>query len=575
MHQMYIAAQHLMINWISFKSISMSLRNYLLVFFTAISLAASAQVKTISNETGMLNRPKLVVGIVVDQMRWDYLYRYYSRYGNGGIKRLINEGFSCENTMINYLPSFTAVGHTCIFTGSVPALDGITGNEWIEQLSGKLIYCTEDSTVKSVGAESAEGKMSPRNLLVSTVTDELRIATNYQSKVVGISLKDRAAILPAGHTANAAFWLDDASGNFITSTYYMQQLPAWAAQYNKDKKIEQLIKNEWTTLYPLNTYMQSDSDNESYEGKFPDEKTTTFPHNIKEVYANPKTKGAFRSTPFGNTLTLDFAKAAVDGYQLGKGPATDFLTINCASTDYVGHMFGPNSVEIEDTYLRLDQEFEKFFTFLDASVGKGQYTVFLTADHGVAHTIGYMQKHELPGENWSSRPIMNNLNRLLIEKTGVDGLVRSGINYQVNFDLNKIEQQHLNYDSIKKICVDYLQQQPGIAYAVDINKIGSLPIPEPLKTMIVNGYNFKRSGGIQIILNPGWFEGYGNTGTTHGTWNPYDTHIPLVFMGWGIKQGSSNTVVNMTDIAPTIAALLHIQMPNGCIGKPIQEVSSK
>jgi len=520
-----------------------------------------------------IGRPRLVVGIVVDQMRWDYLYRYYDRYGTGGFRRLLGEGYSCENTMINYLPSFTAVGHSTVFTGSVPALDGIAGNEWTEQLTGKVVYCTDDSTVTTVGANNVTGKMSPRNLLVSTITDELRLATNFHSKVVGVSLKDRAAILPAGHVANAAFWFDDTTGSFVTSSYYMQQLPGWVEAYNKTRPVEKLVANGWNTLFPVNTYTNSDEDQQSYEGKYPGETATVFPHRIDEAYK--RSKGSFRPTPFGNTLTLDFARQAVDGYQLGSGAATDFLTINCASTDYVGHMFGPNSIEVEDTYLRLDKDLAAFFTFLDGKVGKGQYTVFLTADHGAAHAIGYMQKHGLPADFWYPRPLVDSLNQRLEAKFGVARLVRSLMNYQVNFDLDKVGSHQLDLDAIKLLCINYLKVQPGIAYAVDVDKLGQAPIPEPLKSMITNGYNFRRSGPVQIVLDAGWFDAYSKTGTTHGTWNPYDVHIPLVFMGWGIHHGSSNAAICMTDIAPTLAALLHIQMPNGCVGKPIVDVLKK
>ena len=539
-----------------------------LLHFLLVGMYCFSQLGPSSNPSLEIARPKLVVGIVIDQMRWDYLYRYYNQYGSGGFRRLLNEGYSCENAMINYLPSFTAVGHTCIFTGSVPALDGITGNDWTDQLTGKSTYCTGDTSVSTVGSSSHEGDMSPRNLLVSTITDELRIATNFQSKVVGISLKDRAAILPAGHTGNAAFWLDDTNGHFISSTYYMQKLPDWVNQFNNANNLIKLISNDWNPLFPLDRYSQSDSINQPYEGKLKDETDAVFPLKIREAYE--RNKGSFRPTPFGNTLTLDFARASIEGYQLGSGKATDFLTINCASTDYVGHMFGPNSVEIEDTYLRLDQDLEKFFTFLDTKIGKGQYTVFLTADHGAAHAIGYMKKHSLPAELWHSQPLVDSLNISLATLFGVNHLVRSGMNYQINFDMDAIYTRHLNFDSIKKVTVAFLERQPGIAYAVDVSKIGELPVPEPLKSMIINGYNFKRSGAVQIVLQPGWFEGSSKTGTTHGTWNPYDTHIPLIFMGWGISQGRSHAVVHMTDISATIAALLHIQEPNGSIGVPIE-----
>ena len=519
----------------------------------------------------VIQRPKLVVGIVVDQMRWDYLYRYYNRYGNGGFKRLINQGFSCENTLINYLPSYTAVGHSTIFTGSVPALHGIAGNEWTDQLTGKTVYCTSDSTVQSVGNESEDGRMSPRNLLVSTVTDELRLATNFQSRVVGVSLKDRASILPAGHTATAAYWFDDASGHFITSTYYMKQLPDWVNSYNNSHKIDQLIGKGWNTLYPISSYTSSDADDRPYEGKFKGETTSSFPHAINEIYK--QNKASLRSTPFGNALTIDFAKTAIDAYKLGNGPATDFLTINCASTDYVGHMFGPNSIEVEDTYLRLDQELAALFATLDSKIGQGQYLVFLSADHGAAHAVNFMKEHELPADFWMAKPLTDSLNKMLATKFNTPALVRSISNYQVNFNLGKIIGSGLDYDAIKKATVDFLQVQPGINYAIDVAHLGDAPVPEPIKSMIANGYNFKRSGGVQIVLTAGWFEGYSKTGTTHGTWNPYDTHIPLLFYGWNIKPGKTNRETHMTDIAATLAALLHIQMPNGCVGHVIEEVS--
>lgn len=518
-----------------------------------------------------VSRPKLVVGIVVDQMRWDYLYRYYDRYGEGGFKRLLNDGFSCENTFINYLPSYTAVGHTVIFTGSVPAIDGIVGNDWIDQITGRRWYCTEDTTVQSVGAPGKVGEMSPNNLLVSTITDELRLATNFRSRVVGVSLKDRASILPAGHTANAAFWFDDATGRFITSTYYMQALPQWVNKFNRDDLPARLTENGWKTLYPIDTYIQSTPDEVSWEGKFKGEKAAVFPHDLKTLYRQDH--GNIRSSPFGNTLTADFARAAVDGYNLGRGQATDFLTVNFASTDYVGHKYGPNSIEVEDTYLRLDKDLDAFFSFLDQKVGKGNYLVFLTADHGAAHAIGFMQAHHIPADFLVSSTIVKPLNESLEKEFGLDKLVTSSINYHLSFDVDRITQNKLSYEAVKKAAVVFLQKHPGIQFAADIDQIGLAPIPEPIKTRIINGYNTKRCGPVIMIPNAGWFGGHpGGTGTTHGTWNPYDTHIPLVFMGWNIQPGTTNRYVQMSDISPTLAALLHIQMPNGNVGDVITEL---
>jgi predicted AlkP superfamily pyrophosphatase or phosphodiesterase len=527
-------------------------------------------------KTASVDRPKLVVGIVIDQMRWDYLYRYYDRYGGDGFKRLLRHGFSCDNTQINYLPSFTAVGHTCIFTGSVPAFSGISGNDWVEQATGQRVYCTDDSTVKSVGAEdpeSKEGKMSPRNLLVSTITDELMIASNFRSKVVGVSIKDRAAILPAGHTANAAFWLSDSTGHFITSNYYMTKLPDWAENFNKKEPVKEYMKHPWNTLYPKTSYGNSDTDDQPYEGKFKGDSTTSFPHNLDSSYKIGKS--AFRYTPGGNTITLDFARQAIEGYQLGQGAFTDFLTINCASTDYVGHQFGINSIEIEDTYLRLDRDLADFFHFLDEKVGKDQYTVFVTADHGAAHSVWFNQNHDIPADYWDPKPLVENLNKELAKTFQADNLVDTCSNYQITFSMKAIHEHKLDLNSIKKVAIDWLSQQPGINYAIDLSKIGELPVAEPVRSMVMNGYYARRSGAIQLILNSGWFETHGKTGTSHGTWNPYDTHIPLLFMGWGIHPGSTNESVNMTDIAPTLAALLHIQMPNGCVGRPIVKVLTR
>jgi predicted AlkP superfamily pyrophosphatase or phosphodiesterase len=547
------------------------MRNYIVLFLTFLIQIVTIQAQPAG---APLVRPKLVVGIVVDQMRWDYLYRYYNMYGNSGFKRLLNEGFSCENTYINYLPSTTAVGHTCIFTGSVPSITGISGNDWVDQLTGAHVYCTDDSTVQSVGASTApDGKMSPRNLLVSTITDELRMATKFQSRVVGISLKDRAAILPAGHTGNAAFWLDDESGNFISSTYYMEKLPEAVKKFNSEKNIDKYLKADWNTLYPIKEYVQSDSDNKSFEGILPGEKEPVFPHDIKKAYL--QNRGSFRSTPFGNSLTLDFAKTILDAYQLGQGPATDFLTINCASTDYAGHLFGPNSIEEEDVFLRLDLDLASFFTTLDTKLGKGNYLVFLTADHGVASAVGYSRENRIPSDFYVSGTILANLEQLIQQKLGYYKVIRSGGNYQINFDLDRIAGYNADFNAIKQLVVDYLKKQPGVSYAVDMDRVQDAAIPEPIKTMIVNGYNFKRSGQVQVIFQPAWLESYAQKGTTHGVWNPYDTHIPLIFMGWDIHPGATANLVHMTDIAPTLATLLHIQAPNGNIGTPITELLTR
>jgi hypothetical protein len=542
-------------------------KSYPVISLLLVTNLAFAQSKFPAANT--IKRPNLVVGIVIDQMRWDYLYRYYNRYSDDGFKRLLKDGFRCENNYINYLPSSTAVGHSAIFSGTTPAINGIAGNDWIEQLTGKTVYCVSDSTVKGVGSNTKEGQMSPRNLLSTTITDELRLATNFRSKVVGVSLKDRASILPAGHNPTGAFWFDDANGSFITSTYYMSDLPAWVKAFNAKKEPEALLANGWSTLYPLNTYVQSGADDSPWEGKFSGEASPVFPHTLSKFYKTRK--GVMRQCPFGNTLTLDFARAAIDAYKLGKGEVTDFLTINCASTDYVGHMYGPNSIEIEDTYLRLDRDLAAFFKELDEKVGKGKYTVFLTADHGASHSVEFSKAHNMPGGYWKQAEYRDKLNSLLKEKYHEDKLVLAVGDYKVNFNRPKISAAKLDFEAIKKTCVDFLQDDPNTLFVVDMAHLDAAAIPDVIRTKIINGYNYRRSALVLVIPKSGFFES-GPTGTGHGEWNPYDTHISLIFMGWGIKPGVTYGNTYTVDIAPTIASLLKIQAPSGSIGSPISAV---
>lgn len=513
-----------------------------------------------------VQRPKLVVGIVIDQMRWDYLYRYQKRYTDGGFKRLLNEGFSCENTVIPYVPSVTAIGHTCIYTGSVPSIHGIAGNNFVK--NGEKVYCTDDDTVKPVGSNSEAGLMSPRNLWVTTIGDEMKIASNGRAKVVGVALKDRASILPAGHNPDGAFWFDDKSGNFITSTYYMNQLPKWVEAFNGKKLPEHYLSEKWNTLYPKDTYIESTSDENEYENGIKKGVKATLPLNLPELY---KKYGynIIRNTPFGNSLTFDMAKAAIDGEQLGADDETDLLAVSCSSTDYIGHQVGTHAVETEDTYLRLDKAIADFLSYLDTKVGKGNYLVFLSADHGAMNNARFLQDRRIPAGNWDDDTAAKKLNEVIAKEFPNTGdLVKTVMNYQVFFNREVIKNQHLDFAKIKQTVVDFLKEDSCVLYACDMEKTMTESIPEEVKYRIVNGYNRERSGDIQIVLKPNFYT-HGMKGTNHGAWNLYDTHIPLVFMGWGIKHGATTKRTFMTDIATTIGALIHVQAPNGCVGHPI------
>ena len=516
-------------------------------------------------------RPKIVIGLVIDQMRWDYLYRYYDKYSNNGFKRLLDKGFVCQNTLVNYIPSFTAPGHTCIYTGSVPSIHGIAGNNWIENQTGKGKYCTDDPNVYLVGDEKKSPSMSPANLLTTTITDELRLATNQKSRVFGIAIKDRGGIIPAGHLANAAFWYNEKNGNFTTSSYYPIQHPEWLQNFNKHKYGDSLTKLGWLLLKSAQEYDQSTTDATNYEKGFKGEKAPVFPH-VFDTLPDSNRYSILKSIPAGNTFTFMMAKACLEGENLGKGDDADFLAISLSSTDYAAHQFGPNSVEMEDMFLRLDIDIALFLNYLDKHYGKENYLLFVTADHGGAHNAEYLTDLDIPaGTTNANTP--SELNAFLKKEFKYDSLTLGLINYQVYLDYQRINKVKLDKEKIKSSIIKWLKNQPGVAYVIDMEDIDKTLVPEPIRSMTINGYNKNRSGEIQIILNPGWMDNGGRTtGTTHGSWNPYDTHIPLIWYGWHIQKGETNAPVNMTDITPTLAALLHIQMPNGCIGKPIEGV---
>jgi predicted AlkP superfamily pyrophosphatase or phosphodiesterase len=550
------------------KKVTQLLLLNLLITFTCFS-------QTTTKSVPQNARPKLVVGIVIDQMRWDFLYRYYDRYSSTGFKRLMKDGFNCENTFIPYCPTVTAAGHTCIYTGSVPAIHGIVGNGWYDYHEKREMYCSEDNSVQTVGSTNDNGKMSPKNMLTTTICDELKLATNFKSKVIGISIKDRGAILPAGHSADAAYWYDSKTGKFISSTYYMNELPKWVLDFNGADKITSYYEKNWNTLYPINTYLQSDSDTNQYESTPLGSDQKQFPYDLKR-FAEKKDYGKIRSTPYGNSLTMDFAKAALIQEQLGKDSITDFLAVSLSSPDYIGHAFGPNSVEVEDTYLRLDKELAEFLTFLDKQVGKNNYTLFLSADHGVAHIPGYLEKHKLPNGGVTGSATEKKLNAFLKEKFGYDSLCIGSGNYQFYLNHTLIEEKEADYEDVLEATIAYLKKVDGVDKVFEYADMQEAMLPKDLKEQFINGYYASRCGDVLVVLKPGYIDDeYDGKGTTHGIWSPYDAHIPLLFYGNGIAKGKTFEKVYMTDIAPTLSGLLHIQMPSGCIGNVIEDAIKK
>lgn len=471
-----------------------------------------------------IERPKLVVGLAVDQMRWDYLYYYYDKFGEGGLRRLVDEGYSCENTLINYMPTVTAIGHSSLYTGSVPALTGIAGNNF--HIDGQQVYCCADPTVKGVGSDSRAALMSPRNMLATTIGDQLKVATDFRSKVIGVALKDRASILPAGHSADAAYWYDNSVGHFVSSSYYMDALPQWVEDFNK--------KNHTKPGYDI------------------------------------------KPTDEGVTMTFRMAEAALENENLGNRGETDMLCVSVSSTDAVGHAYGTRGTENESVFMTLDKELAHFLSFLDAKVGRGNYLLFLSADHGGAHNPNFLKRHKIPAGGWEGGEAMKALNAHLTEKFhhNID-YINDAMNYQFFVNHKALDSLQLNCDDVKAEAVSFLKRDSQYLFVVDNEHAATASVPSRIREMIINGYNRNRSGDITIVLRTNVFDQKVDdryVGTQHGVWGPYDAHIPLVFMGWNVKHGSTSEPAHIVDVAPTVCALLHIQMPDACVGDAIMPV---
>ena len=491
----------------------------------AVCLVAQLQAQTKFND-----RPKLVVGIVVDQMRWDYLGRYYDKYQEDGLKRLIDQGYSCDNCLINYLPTVTAIGHTSAYTGTTPAFHGICGNSFY--IKGVKRSSCEDPDVQVVGTDKKQAS-SPVNLLANTIGDQLRLHTDFKSKVIGVSYKDRAAILPAGRSGNAAYWIDTKNGQFITSTWYMQELPKWAKDYNA-----QLKKN-------------------------------------KELQKVGKDVGLY---PLCGHITADMAIAALKGEKLGKGEVTDMLCVSFSQTDVIGHEWSTRGQHTDEAYLELDKDIAKLLKAFDKQVGEGNYLVFLTADHGAAHNFQFMEDHKLNGGawKWDEVYIADAMKSLTARFNLTKDVIKDCLDYRLVLDKEAIQEQGLDEQVLRDAIVEELLKLPHVAFAFDFKKAATAPVPEFLKERALKGYHHDRSGDIIFMLEPGWY-GFNSkwsspVGTTHGEWNPYDAHIPLLFYGWKVKHGATSREVHITDIAPTVCQKLHIQQPNACVGEAITEV---
>lgn len=514
-------------------------------------------------------KPKLVVGIVVDQMRYDYLIRYWDKFGENGFKKLVSGGISCTNTHYNYVPTYTGPGHTSIYAGATPSVHGIISNDWYSREINRNVYVTEDTTVSGTGSSAAAGKMSPKNLLSTNISDELRVGSNFRSKVIGVALKDRSSILPAGHSANAAYWFEPASGNFISSSWYINQLPSWVTDFNNKKLPAEYLKKPWTTLLPIEQYTESTADDSPYEDLYAGETKPVFPHNFPVL--GPNNYEFVKSSPAGNVLTKEFALAAMKAEELGKDEFTDILAISFSSPDYIGHQFGTHAIETEDNYLRLDIEIADLITQVEAYAGKGNVLFFLTADHAAIPNVKFLQDHKIPAGIYNIAGTSDTLNKFLNAKYGSQKWVLAFDNDQVYLDHMLLEKNKISLSEMTNEISKFLMQFKGVAGILTAEDLTKNEYTFGIRSLIQKGFYAKRSGDLAMILEPGLVE-YKTKGTTHGAGYTYDTHVPLLFYGWKIKKGSYPGHVDITDIAPTLSQILSIQPPSGTTGKVIEFV---
>jgi predicted AlkP superfamily pyrophosphatase or phosphodiesterase len=515
-------------------------------------------------------KPKLVVGIVVDQMRNDYIYRYWDRFGEGGFKRLINDGFYFKNAHYNYIPTYTGPGHSSIYTGATPRTHAIIANDWHIKSSAISNYCVSDTGVKSIGCTNKNGKMSPKNQLSSTIGDELKISTNQMGKVFSIAIKDRSAILPAGHGANGAFWYDEITGNFISSSWYIKELPSWVNAFNNKNFPKVYLTKGWQTLYPISSYSNSLADNNNYEASPVKKAAITFPYNYKD-FIEKNDFSIIKSNPYGNTITKDLAISCLINESLGKDNIPDLLCISFSSPDYIGHYYGPRSIEAEDIYLRLDKDIEDLLNTLDEQVGKNNYTIFLTADHGGADVPNHLIDYKIPAGYIKEKYLVTEIKKFLQRSFGDSSIFENNSNEQIFLDARKINQLNLKTAEVESKLADFLITINGISEAFTSSTLKTQCFyKNDYPTLLQNGYNHKLSGNVCYIYNPAWMD-YAEKGTTHGAGYNYDTHVPIIFYGNSIKKGNYFQYVSITQIAPTICELLQINQTNGCISDPLNE----
>lgn len=538
------------------------------------ALTAIFPAKTLSQEHKKIpsEKPRLIVGIVVDQMRMDYISRFWNKYGEGGFKKMIQGGTYCKNASYNFLINETAVGHATISSGALPSYHGIIANTWYVSLQDKVINCVEDEGYQTVGGNYESGRCSPSKLLASTIGDELKLSNGFKSKVIGIALDDDAAILSAGHSADYAFWFDTRSGSWITSSFYTDSLPAWLTEFNQKDIARLYLQWTWEPILPIEEYTESLPDLNIFEkginGKF------VFPYDLKRL---SQSRGSglnyelIKYTPFGNSFTKDLAIAAIVNENLGKDEYTDILTIGFSASEYIGKNFNSNSVEMEDAFIRLDKELEHFINFLDEFVGAENVLIYLTADHGLTHNPAFLEEQKIPSGEFNPNAVLSLLSSYLNIMYGEGNWIRYYYAQQVYLNRELIEDARISLEDFQQKVAMFLLQFEGVSNAVTSHTLQTTSFPDGIFRNIQNGFHQKRSGDIIINLSPGWTE-KSNNNSVKSSFAAGDNHVPLIWYGWKISRATINRSVSMIDIAPTLSFFLDIARPNASTGEVILEL---
>lgn len=534
---------------------------------------------TFTSRSQNVNSPKLIIGIVIDQMCYDYLYRYQDKFCENGFLKIMNQGTNCRNTLYNYVPTYTGPGHASIYTGTTPNNHGIVGNDWFEREGNKLINCVEDLNVKSVGTSSGDGLCSPINLKTNTITDQLKL-TYPSAKVISMSIKDRGAILPGGHLSDGSYWYDYATGKFITSSFFRNELPEWASKFNAENQVEKYMQQTWNTLLDLGAYGESGPDNSPYEHLLPGKTSPTFPYDLKSMNSGTTTNyDVFVSTPFANTYLTDLALRSLNAENLGKDEQTDFLCISYSTPDIAGHAFGPYSVELEDMYIRLDLEIARLIKKLEEEVGKDQFVLFLTADHAVVPVPQYLVDKKLPGGYVFLDEKLNTLKKDVALKFGVN-LISMEENLNIYLDHHSIDSLKIDRNKVADYVAAKIAEWAGIKAVFTAQQLISAGNDDEWREMVRKGYHPNESGDVLFILEPGYLpkskeSESAHKGTSHGSAFNYDTHVPLIWYGKGIPKQDVFRTINIADISATLTHLLYLQRAGAMTGEPILELLGK